>query len=223
MTSKLVTPITALLLLLLAPLCVPAVAQEEPATEEESPTQQQPEVRDLTGQEVTSEALIDALAPKEGTAPKTRSGARSLTVSSQPQCDFYRQQRSRGIGIKPVADVVAVSILFAFNKADVTPQAAKTLDAIGEALTSGSLAPCCFELEGHTDSIGSEPYNLGLSQRRAESVANYLAEKFEIDPQRLLTAGRGESQPIASNETDEGRQKNRRVQIVNLGYGEVAQ
>ncbi len=205
MIRKLMNPLV--IVLLLAPLCVPAAAQDEPAGQEES------QVRDLTGQKVTSEVLIDVLTPKK---PKGR--PRSLTG---PKCDFYRQQRSRGIGIQPVADVAAVEILFAFDSDAISPQAAENLDAIGEALTSGALTSCCFELEGHTDSIDTEEYNLDLSRRRAESVVAYLAEKYHIDRQRLLTVGYGEARPITTNDTDEGRQKNRRVQIVNLGYGEV--
>ncbi|MCP4660915.1 MAG: OmpA family protein [bacterium] len=202
MIRKLMNPLVVVLLL--APLCV---AQDEPAEQEES------QIRDLTGQKVTSEVLIDVLTPK-----KRIGRPRSLTG---PKCDFYRQQRSRGIGIQPVADVAAIEILFAFDSAAISPEAAENLDALGQALSSGALASCCFELEGHTDSIDTEEYNLDLSRRRAASVAAYLAEKFRIDRQRLLSVGYGESRPIATNDTDAGRQKNRRVQIANLGYGEL--
>jgi len=215
MIRKLMNPLVIVLLLLLAPLCVPAAAQDEPARQED------PQVRDLTGRKLTSEALIDILTPREGT-PKPRTRARSLR-GPKPKCDFYRQQRSRGIGIQPVADVAAIEILFAFDSDAISPEAAENLDALGQALISGALASCCFELEGHTDSIDTEEYNLDLSRRRAASVAAYLAENFRIDRQRLLTIGYGESRPIATNDTDEGRQKNRRVQIVNLGYGELEQ
>ena len=71
------------------------------------------------------------------------------------------------------------------------------------------------ELEGHTDSIGSEEYNMDLSKRRAESVKNYIAETFEIDTARISTVDYGESQPVASNDTAEGRQINRRV-VANI-------
>ena len=71
------------------------------------------------------------------------------------------------------------------------------------------------ELEGHTDSIGTDEYNMALSRRRAESVKKYLVEKFSIDETRISTLGYGESKPAASNETDEGRQNNRRV-VANI-------
>jgi outer membrane protein OmpA-like peptidoglycan-associated protein len=67
-------------------------------------------------------------------------------------------------------------------------------------------------LEGHTDSTGSEEYNLELSKKRAQSVANYLATQ-NVNPTRFTIMGYGESQPIVSNETVEGRAQNRRVEV----------
>jgi outer membrane protein OmpA-like peptidoglycan-associated protein len=182
--------------------------------------QGEPKIRDFTQGVVNDQDLIDTLTPKE--APLH---ARDLNAPSPPppDCAFYRHQQSRGITVKPAADIAAVKVLFAFNSAELTPEASSTLDAIGRALTSSGLAPCCFRIEGHTDAIGSEEYNSELSLRRAHSVAIYLSHKFGIDTTRLLVAGFGKRQPIADNETEEGRQKNRRVQVVNLGYGQVEQ
>ncbi|MGD8226939.1 MAG: OmpA family protein [Desulfobacteraceae bacterium] len=67
-------------------------------------------------------------------------------------------------------------------------------------------------LEGHTDSTGTEEYNLELSKKRSQSVANYLATQ-KVNPTRFTIMGYGESQPIASNETSEGRSQNRRVEV----------
>jgi outer membrane protein OmpA-like peptidoglycan-associated protein len=67
-------------------------------------------------------------------------------------------------------------------------------------------------LEGHTDSTGTEEHNLTLSKQRAQSVANYLAQ-LKINPIRFTIMGYGESQPIATNDTAEGRQLNRRVDL----------
>ena len=69
---------------------------------------------------------------------------------------------------------------------------------------------------GHTDSIGSDAYNQKLSVRRAESVKAYLVSKG-IEPNRVYTEGKGEKQPVASNKTKDGRQKNRRVEIEIIG------
>ena len=69
---------------------------------------------------------------------------------------------------------------------------------------------------GHTDSIGADAYNQKLSVRRAESVKAYLVSKG-VEPNRIYTEGKGEKQPVASNKTKDGRQKNRRVEIEVIG------
>ena len=76
-------------------------------------------------------------------------------------------------------------------------------------------------VEGHTDSTGTEEYNLGLSQRRAEAVVQFLVENG-IAPDRALARGYGKAYPVAGNETAAGRQRNRRVEIVILDTGEKA-
>lgn len=72
-----------------------------------------------------------------------------------------------------------------------------------------------IEVAGHTDSRGSDEYNMNLSQQRAEAVRNYLVSKG-IAADRLSAKGYGESQPVAGNDTDEGRFKNRRVELVRI-------
>jgi OmpA-OmpF porin, OOP family len=69
-------------------------------------------------------------------------------------------------------------------------------------------------IEGHTDNVGSAEHNLDLSQRRAEAVVNYLVENYGIDRSRLSAKGYGLSRPVADNSTDEGRQKNRRIEAI---------
>ena len=73
-----------------------------------------------------------------------------------------------------------------------------------------------IKIEGHTDYIGTEKYNQGLSERRAEAVMKYLIKGGGIDGKRLTAIGYGESKPVASNKTNEGRAKNRRVEILIL-------
>jgi outer membrane protein OmpA-like peptidoglycan-associated protein len=177
--------------------------------------QDEPRVRDLTRGPLDERTLIETLTPKD-------EGLRPRDINPPPpNCVFYRDKMSRGITVKPAADIVAVKILFAFNSADLTPAATGDLDTLGRALSSSGLAPCCFRIEGHTDNVGTEEYNRDLSVRRARSVAGYLSRKFGIQETRLLVAGLGKSQPIADNSSEAGRQTNRRVQIVNLGYGQV--
>lgn len=113
----------------------------------------------------------------------------------------------------PVAIPKKVSITllveFDFDKAVVKPQYHSDIEKVANFLQA--YPKTTGVLEGHTDSIGSEEYNMKLSQRRAESVKTYIVEKFNIAASRLSTIGHGESKPVASNETDAGREKNRRV------------
>jgi len=69
-------------------------------------------------------------------------------------------------------------------------------------------------IEGHTDNVGTPEHNMDLSQRRADNVVNYLVEKFGIDRSRLLAKGYGATRPVADNSTDEGKQKNRRIEAI---------
>jgi OOP family OmpA-OmpF porin len=69
-------------------------------------------------------------------------------------------------------------------------------------------------LEGHTDAKGDDAYNQRLSERRAESVRRWLTDRERIDAGKLSARGWGERRPVASNDTDQGRQKNRRVEVV---------
>ena len=123
--------------------------------------------------------------------------------------------------VKAPEKTVAVEVLFELDSAELQERFTGTLRTLGEALTSGALSPCCFRIEGHTDSLGTEAYNLELSRRRARTVVDYLTANFGVDPSRLFLEGYGERRPIADNATSEGRQRNRRVQVVNLGYGEI--
>ena len=90
------------------------------------------------------------------------------------------------------------------------------LAKVGTALASDELTPFRFSIEGHTDAVGTEHYNQSLSQRRAASVEAFLIE-HGVPPDRLGTVGHGESTPVAPNETARGRQRNRRVEVINLG------
>jgi fibro-slime domain-containing protein len=109
---------------------------------------------------------------------------------------------------------VVHDIHFAFNKTDITPDSAAILAEVAKVLQSDPTLR--LRIEGHTDNIGSEAYNSDLSQRRAESVKTYLVQHFQIDPNRLTTAGFGFSRPIASNDTAQGRAQNRRVEFVKI-------
>jgi outer membrane protein OmpA-like peptidoglycan-associated protein len=111
----------------------------------------------------------------------------------------------------PVATLVLEGVNFDFDKAVIRPQDYPILDQNIVALKEWGDVD--VEVAGHTCSIGTEEYNLGLSLRRAEAVRNYLVSKG-VSADRLTVRGYGESRPVASNDTREGRAQNRRVELV---------
>ena len=116
----------------------------------------------------------------------------------------------------PVAEKVtlAADVLFDFDKAILKNEGKNKLDDLATKVKAINLEVVIAI--GHTDSIGSDAYNQKLSVRRAESVKAYLVSKG-VEPNRVYTEGKGEKQPVASNKTKDGRQKNRRVEIEVIG------
>jgi OOP family OmpA-OmpF porin len=158
---------------------------------------------DLRGQSsYTSEDLAQALCP----AP------------SQPV-------RTRGIGTArplpalPVRTAVALNVLFAPNSENILPAYYSDLDKLGTVLSWPQYAEYRIQIEGHTDSLGAARRNQILSEKRVQSIKQYLVQRFQIAPERLQTMDHGASRPIAPNTTPEGRSQNRRVEVVNLGPG----
>ena len=104
-------------------------------------------------------------------------------------------------------------VLFDFDKSEIKPEACPLLDEVAIILDTNPEIK--GEIRGHTDSIGPAEYNQKLSEKRAKAVEKYLENKG-IDPSRFTSKGYGASQPIATNETLEGRQENRRVELVRV-------
>jgi OOP family OmpA-OmpF porin len=101
---------------------------------------------------------------------------------------------------------------FAFDSAELKPAMMSELDSVAAKVT-GSKGNEQLEIVGHTDSTGPEAYNQGLSERRAQAAADYLAGQG-VSPSAMTVKGMGESQPVADNATREGRAMNRRVEIL---------
>ena len=116
----------------------------------------------------------------------------------------------------PVAEKVtlAADVLFDFDKSILKNEGKNKLDDLATKVKAINLEVVIAI--GHTDSIGSDAYNQKLSVRRAESVKAYLVSRG-VEPNRIYTEGKGEKQPVASNKTGDGRQKNRRVEIEVIG------
>lgn len=114
---------------------------------------------------------------------------------------------------------IRLNVEFEFNKDTVLAVYGDQLEAIAAAMAAHSDIE--LVLEGHTDSRGSDDYNKALSDRRARAVKAKLAQDYGIAANRISAVGYGESRPIASNETDEGRARNRRV-VGEMSFSEVA-
>jgi outer membrane protein OmpA-like peptidoglycan-associated protein len=103
-------------------------------------------------------------------------------------------------------------VLFDFAKSTLKPESDAILGKVAEALSAN--AALKLEVDGHTDNVGSDAYNDKLSLARAKSVVKWL-EDHDVDGKRLKAEGYGKRRPIADNDSDEGRAKNRRVELVN--------
>lgn len=106
-------------------------------------------------------------------------------------------------------------VRFGFNKSDLSAEAKAALDAFAQKVKAEN-KNVYIEVQGHTDSIGSEKYNLELGQARADAVVRYLNMQHGLPLHRMNAISYGEYKPVADNKTAEGRAKNRRVTLVVL-------
>ncbi|HEX6533268.1 MAG TPA: OmpA family protein [Gemmatimonadaceae bacterium] len=124
-------------------------------------------------------------------------------------------------GGKKLYDVIAATgrvsthgILFATGSSTISPESTPTLKEIGDMLEAHPELK--LVIEGHTDNVGAAAANQTLSEQRAAAVKQYLVSTYHIDAARLQAKGYGASKPVASNDTPEGRQQNRRVELVKV-------
>jgi outer membrane protein OmpA-like peptidoglycan-associated protein len=131
-----------------------------------------------------------------------------------PKQDRIEDQLAR-LGAKVTETEVVIqlpgSILFDFDSANVRPDAHRALTDVSRVIKAYAVRPA--RIEGHTDSVASDEYNQALSERRARSVADWLAANG-VERTRLAATGYGEKKPVATNDTEAGRQLNRRVEVV---------
>ena len=107
--------------------------------------------------------------------------------------------------------VADTTVLFAFNKADLTRKDKQTLDDFATRLQNQR--HYIIQVEGYTDSTGPADYNYQLSQRRADAVIQYLAQKYNVPAHKIFLIGLGKDNPVAQNTSASGRAKNRRVDV----------
>jgi outer membrane protein OmpA-like peptidoglycan-associated protein len=115
---------------------------------------------------------------------------------------------------KKVVDKMTLRVHFDFDRSEIRPADKAELDKAVDFVKKYPDAE--IEIKGHTDSMGSDAYNRGLSKRRADAVKEYLIREADVAPAKIRARGYGESKPVASNDTEEGRAKNRRVEILIL-------
>lgn len=123
--------------------------------------------------------------------------------TDQPQIEQQLQQNGR-------AEVYG--IYFDFGSANIRPESEPVLKQISDVLEKNPAWK--LEVEGHTDNVGGDAFNMDLSRRRADAVKKALVERYRVRPDRLTTAGFGATRPKESNDTLEGRARNRRVELV---------
>ncbi len=176
----------------------------------------------------SAQQIINALTPSgnvsgttRGIKPLAPGGAGSppapmSSPMSSPMAGPMAMNTPRPAAGTPIAQT-NLNVVFATGSAGLTPQAAATLDQLGKALTSSTLAAYHFKIVGHTDTTGIEAANQSLSEERAAAVKSYLETKFKVPDARLQALGVGESDPLVPTPPNTPELRNRRVQIINIG------
>jgi OmpA-OmpF porin, OOP family len=156
----------------------------------------------LKGKEVTTEALIDALALPDANTPRTR-GLKPVAAGTKPVA-----------GTAAGAGKANLQITFLTGSTQLTAEAEEIVAKLAQAMKSEQLATQRFRVEGHADARGDPAANLALSKSRAEAVAAQLSGKHGIPAERLEPEGRGSAEPLNKARVD--APENRRVTVVSL-------
>ncbi len=157
----------------------------------------------------------DKPKPAVAAAPVAAEPEQCADTDNDGVCDADDQcpNTPAGAGVDSMGCVChyTLNLEFAFDSAELSVGDEMKLDALVPVLNNPKLKYVRGSIDGYTDSVGSEQYNQGLSQRRADAVMKYLESKGANLNGRFTTHGYGESDPVASNDTEEGRARNRRV------------
>jgi OmpA-OmpF porin, OOP family len=170
------------------------------------------EIKDV---DARAQAGIQAVNEKTAQADQKAQSAGQTATQAQQTADAANGRV--GVLTNTVANldnyhaVAETSVKFGFNKDNLTPKAKEALDQLAGSIASTK--GYIIALEGNTDSVGSEEYNYGLSQRRADAVIQYLASKYNVPAHKIYVIGLGKDKPVESNKTASGRADNRRVDV----------
>jgi OOP family OmpA-OmpF porin len=169
-------------------------------------------VLDASGACVVTSGVVhpDCAGVKPAPAPRPAEPARPAAPAEAPKPAAPTPAPRPAPASVKQAVVIQADALFDFDKSVLRPDGRKSIDDALAKLRGVDVEMVIAT--GHTDSVGSDAYNQKLSERRAAAVKDYLVSKG-IPAAKITTIGKGESQPVATNKTAEGRQKNRRVDI----------
>ncbi len=171
--------------------------------------------KDIKDVDARAQAGIAAVNAKTADVEQKAQAAGQSAASAQQMADAANGRV--GVLTNTVANldnyhpVAETSVKFGFNRDNLTPKAMEALDQL--AGTIASTKGYIIALEGSTDSVGSADYNYDLSQRRANSVIQYLASKYNVPAHKIYVIGLGKDKPVETNKTREGRADNRRVDV----------
>ncbi len=130
------------------------------------------------------------------------------------EAQLRKRLAKTGVSVTRVGDRIVLNmpsnVTFDSDRADIKPQFYDTLNSV--AIVFKEYDKTLIDVVGHTDATGADDYNYDLSRRRASAVSQYLNSQ-QLNPERFSVEGRGESQPIASNDDEQGKSQNRRVEI----------
>ena len=141
---------------------------------------------------------------------------RGVTVTKRPAGGEAVVEKTVTVPKQRAGGFVNLAVRFDYDSFVLRPDAIRLLDELGKALNRPSLTGRPMFVNGHADADGTEPYNLGLSLKRAQAVKRFLVNNHVIAAGSLRVMGYGEGLPLVSNTTDENKQINRRVEIVTV-------
>ena len=170
------------------------------------------DIKDVDARAQAGIAAVNAktadVEQKAQTAGQTASSAQQVADAANTRVGVLTNTVANLDNYHAVAET---SVKFGFNKDNLTAKAQETLDQL--AANIASTKGYIIALEGGTDSVGPADYNYDLSQRRANSVIQYLATKYNVPAHKIYVIGLGKDKPVESNKTSNGRADNRRVDV----------
>jgi outer membrane protein OmpA-like peptidoglycan-associated protein len=171
--------------------------------------------KDIKDVDARAQAGIAAVNAKTAEVDQKAQAADQNAVSAQQVADAANTRvgvlTNTVVNLDNYHAVAETSVQFGFNRDSLTPKAKEALDQLAGSL--GSTKGYILALEGGCDSVGPADYNYDLSQRRANSVIQYLASKYNVPAHKIYVIGLGKDKPVEDNKTSAGRALNRRVDV----------